>query len=104
MRIRSYLVVLFSFLFTMKMVGQEIAVTGKVISQEDKGPMPGINIIIKGTSTGTATDVSGTYKIMVPSGDAVLMFSFIGFETQEVRVGKRSVIDIIMLPDFKQLE
>ncbi|HRI78580.1 MAG TPA: TonB-dependent receptor [Cyclobacteriaceae bacterium] len=104
MRKRFYLIALFSFLFAMEVAGQEIAITGKVVSQEDKEPMPGINIIIKGTSTGTATDVSGTYKINVPSPDAVLLFSFIGFESQEVRVGKRSVIDVVMLPDFKQLE
>ncbi|MBY0434206.1 MAG: SusC/RagA family TonB-linked outer membrane protein, partial [Cyclobacteriaceae bacterium] len=83
---------------------QEVSVSGKVISQEDGQPMPGINIVIKGTSTGTVTDVNGLYNLQAPSSDAVLVFSFIGFETQEVKVGRRSVIDITMRPDPKQLE
>lgn len=104
MRIRLYLILSFLFQVVTLTVAQDITVSGKVISQEDKQGMPGINIVVKGTGTGTVTDITGAYKVTGISSDAVLIFSFVGFESQEIKVGKRSVIDVIMKPDFKQLE
>lgn len=78
-------------------------VTGIVTSSEDGVGLPGLSIIVKGTNTGTVTDFDGRYAIEVP-GDAVLVFSFVGFETQEVAVGGRSVIDIGMQASMQSLD
>src|SRR5688572_3633956 len=61
----------------------EITVTGTVKSADDGSTLPGVNITIKGTTLGTTTDTDGKYTIRVPDGDAILVFSFIGFLPQE---------------------
>ncbi|MBT1699145.1 TonB-dependent receptor [Fulvivirgaceae bacterium PWU4] len=81
----------------------DITVSGKV-SDEDNLPLPGVNVILKGTSEGTTTDVDGKYSISVPNADAVLVFSFIGYETKEIIVGAQTEISISMNPDIKALE
>jgi TonB-dependent starch-binding outer membrane protein SusC len=77
---------------------QERVVTGKV-TDESGSPMPGVNIILKGTSIGTASDVNGSFDISVPNDQAVLIFTFVGFASSEVTVGSRTSIDIQMTPD-----
>lgn len=69
-------------------------VSGK-ITEEAGETLPGVNIVIKGTTTGTITDIDGNYQLSVHEGDT-LIISFIGFETQEIAVGSQSVIDIVM--------
>lgn len=83
---------------------QNITVTGRVISEEDQNGLPGVNVIIKGTSQGTITDENGVYRINVPSRSSVLVFSYIGFLPQEVTVGNRSVINITLQEDATALE
>lgn len=73
-----------------------------VTAANDGAGLPGLSIIIKGTNTGTVTDQEGRY-IIEASGDDVLVFSFVGFETQEVPVGGRSVIDIVMQESMQAL-
>src|SRR5690606_16026505 len=68
-----------------------LGVTGKV-TDENGTPFPGANIVVKGTTTGTTTDVDGNYSIDVPDGNSILVFSFVGYASQEVPVGGRSVI------------
>ena len=68
-------------------------VTGTVTSNADGLVVPGVSVVVKGTNTGAVTDVDGKYSIAV-SPDDVLVFSFVGFESQEVPVGGRTVIDI----------
>lgn len=68
-------------------------VTGKVTDAFNDEPIPGVNVVIAGTSFGTTTDVDGIYELMVKEGDS-LIFSFIGFETQKVAVGKARVINV----------
>ncbi|MTI37863.1 carboxypeptidase-like regulatory domain-containing protein, partial [Fulvivirga lutimaris] len=63
----------------------------------------GVNVVLKGTTTGTVTDIDGNFKLSVPSEGGTLVFSFIGLGTEEVVVGTRSVIDMQMSPDVKQL-
>lgn len=84
-------------------VPQAIPVSGKVTSQEDPGGLPGVNIIVKGTTQGTVTDMNGDFKIEVPNSDAVLVFSSIGFMNEEVTVGNRSVINVNMVTDVQAL-
>jgi len=83
-------------------LAQERSVSGKVTSAEDGSALPGVNVIIKGTTNGTATDAEGRYSLSVPS-NATLQFTFIGLVTQEVEIGTQSVIDIVMAQDAKQL-
>src|SRR5690606_8495181 len=74
-----------------------------VVSDDAGNPLPGVNILVKGTLTGTTSDTNGRYSISVPSGDAVLVFSFIGYTTQEIPVGNQSAIDVTMVADVQTL-
>src|SRR5688572_27085925 len=62
-------------------------VSGKVTGAKDKAPLPGVTILVKGTTNGTITDASGAYVLQVPQEQSTLVFSFLGFLTQEVAVG-----------------
>src|SRR5688572_26412366 len=77
-------------------------VSGKVSDSEGKG-MPGVNVIVKGTSTGTTTNTDGQYNISLGDGSTVLVFSFIGYATQEIDVGTRTTVDVGMTEDVAQL-
>ncbi len=82
---------------------QDRTVSGTVTSSEDGSTLPGVNVVVKGTTQGGVTDIDGNYKITVPEEGGTLVFSFIGLETQEVEMGNRSVIDLQMASDVKQL-
>jgi TonB-linked SusC/RagA family outer membrane protein len=83
---------------------QERTITGKVISGDNDEGLPGVNVIVKGTTTGGITDIEGKYTVTVPDDNAALIFSSVGYETQEVPVGTRSIIDITLMPDVTALE
>lgn len=84
-------------------ISAELRITGKVT--DDKGDaLPGVSILLKGSSQGTSSDIKGNWELSVPDKDAILVFSFVGFVTQEVTVGSRSAIDITMTPDVRGLE
>lgn len=83
---------------------QEIMVSGTVVSADENTGLPGVNVMIKGTTRGTTTDADGKFTIAVPGTDAVLMFSFIGYMPQEVTVGANTVINVSLAPDIQQLE
>ncbi|HEU5291495.1 MAG TPA: SusC/RagA family TonB-linked outer membrane protein [Cyclobacteriaceae bacterium] len=80
-----------------------IGISGQV-TDEAGAPFPGVNIVVKGTSTGITTDADGKYAIDVPDANSILIFSFVGYATQEIAVGSRSVINVTMTPDVEQLE
>ncbi len=82
---------------------QERTVTGKVTSVDDGQSLPGVNVVLKGTSTGTVTDVDGNYSLRIPQDGGILVFSFIGLASQEIEVGARSIIDAQMAEDITQL-
>ena len=84
-------------------LAQERVVNGTV-TDENGDSMPGVNILVKGTSTGTATDADGKFSISVPGNDAVLVFTFIGYGTTEVAVGSRTTVDQAMTPDQTSLD
>ena len=77
-------------------------VTGTVLDEFDVG-LPGVSILIKGTTSGTATDIDGKFSLDVPNDDAVLIFSFIGYGKVEEIVGNRSIIDVKLTPDEQTL-
>ncbi len=99
-------ILLITFMFVTALVTQSWAqdrvISGKVTSAEDGSAMPGVNVILKGTSTGTATDIDGNYKFNA-SDEGTLVFSFIGLTSKEVAIGNQSIINVAMSTDAKQL-
>lgn len=81
----------------------DIRVKGKVIASDGLGILPGVSVVLKGSSTGTTTDGQGAYELVVPASESVLVFSFVGYVSQEVPVGNRSQIDITLAADTKSL-
>ena len=81
---------------------QGIVVTGTVT--EEEGPLPGVSVAIKGTTMGVVTDVNGKFTITVPSAEAVLVFSFVGYTTQEVEVGDQRVMAITLSEGAQVIE
>lgn len=77
-------------------------ITGKVTGDDGAG-LPGVSVVVKGTTTGTATDVNGAYSVTVPDGNAILVFSFIGYVTQEVAVNNQTTINVTLAADIKAL-
>jgi TonB-dependent starch-binding outer membrane protein SusC len=77
-------------------------VSGTVLDEYGVG-LPGVSILVKGTTTGTATDIDGKYSLNVPNNQSTLVFSFIGYKAIEQVVGARSVIDVKMAPDERTL-
>lgn len=82
---------------------QEKTVTGTVLSGENNESLPGVNVVVKGTTTGGITDLDGMYTVNVPDDNSSLIFSSVGYETVEVAVGNKSVIDITLIPDLTTL-
>jgi TonB-dependent starch-binding outer membrane protein SusC len=81
---------------------QERTIIGKVTSLEDNSPLPGANVVVKGTTRGVNTDQDGNYKIVV-NGGVTLVYSFVGFEAKEVSVGNQSVINMTLATDSRTL-
>ena len=81
----------------------DFIINGKV-TDENGAPLPGANVIVKGTSIGTNTDMDGNYALEVPDDATVLLFSYIGYVSEEVEIAGRSVIDMALLPDVTSLE
>jgi TonB-dependent starch-binding outer membrane protein SusC len=78
-------------------------VEGTVLSDENGAALPGVNVVLKGTSIGTTTDADGKYTMNVSGQDATLVFSFIGYKSQEVKVGSSTKVDVQLLPDIETL-
>ena len=93
---------LFLVVFTLTSVGYAQSVSGTV--SDDNGPLPGANVIVKGTSLGVTTDFDGNYTIGNIPSDAILLFSFVGYLTQEVEVNGRVIINITLQEDANQLD
>lgn len=90
-------------LWSFNLKAQDTVVKGQVTSTVGES-LPGVSVLLKGTTTGTVTDIDGNFSIPVSSSDQVLVFSFIGMKAQEVVVGGRSVIDVTMEDDVTALE
>lgn len=78
-------------------------VSGRVIAADNNGGLPGVNVSIKGTATGSVTDAQGNYSLAAPDANATLVFSFIGYVTQEVALNNRTTVNISLAPDTKSL-
>ncbi len=85
-------------------LAQGRTVTGKVTSAENGTGLPGVNIVLKGTATGTITNEAGSYSLEIPGREGTLVFSYIGFVRQEIPLGNNSVINVQLEVDHKQLD
>ncbi|MCG8311182.1 MAG: TonB-dependent receptor [Cytophagales bacterium] len=83
---------------------QDVTISGRVTSAEDNEGLPGVNVFIKGTTRGTVTDINGAYHIDVPSSNSVLVYSSVGYISEEIAVGNNTVIDVNLFPDLQALE
>jgi Ca-activated chloride channel homolog len=84
------------FLMGNALSAQDRTITGKVTSAEDGSNLPGVNVLLKGTTKGTVTDYKGNYILQVPGKGSTLIFSFVGLATQEVAIGISNRIDVVM--------
>ncbi|HPH47457.1 MAG TPA: TonB-dependent receptor plug domain-containing protein, partial [Chryseolinea sp.] len=96
------------FLFLMVLFiplvrAQDRTVTGRVTASEDGTSLPGVNVILKGTSNGAVTDAEGNYTLTIPASGGSLVFSFIGLQTTEIPIGDRTVVDVSLGLDVTQL-
>ena len=97
-----------TFMLIFALIGsafaQERTITGTINSDADGLSLPGVNVVVKGTSIGTITDANGRYSITVSSDAQTLEFSFVGMQTQEVTIGNSTVIDISMIVAVEALD
>ncbi|MCM4160949.1 TonB-dependent receptor [Antarcticibacterium flavum] len=91
------------FLLSISVWAQEVNVSGTVISADDQIPLPGVSILVKNTTKGVVTDFDGKFTIQNINSDDILVFSYVGFTTQEVPVNGRNEISIALTPDAEQL-
>ena len=94
---------LLTLIFCLPVLAQDVAVSGRVTSSEDKLGIPGVSVQLKGTTRGTTTDADGNYRLNVPATGR-LVFSFIGYTSQEVAIGNQSTIAINLSPDVANLD
>ncbi|MBT2161260.1 SusC/RagA family TonB-linked outer membrane protein [Zobellia barbeyronii] len=100
---QGFLIVV-TLLWGFAMQAQSVTVTGTVISADDSQALPGVNVVVKGTTTGSVTDFDGNYSIVAPNANSILVFTYIGFTAQEVAVGGKSQIDVTMTEDAALLD
>lgn len=101
---KKLLLYLFTTCIGLMHIANAQTITGTVTGADDGEPLPGVNIKIKGTTQGTITDFDGKYTLDVSGEDAVLVFSFVGFITQEQTVGSNTTIDVVLAVDSKGID
>lgn len=100
---KSAMLFLIGFLACIPLFAQQ-TVSGKVTASEDGSALPGVSILVKGTSTGSVSDIDGNYSISVPGPESVLVFSFIGYQTEEVTVGSSSQLNVTLSVEESELD
>lgn len=100
---KAKIILLLFFLFSVSGFAQNLTVSGVVTSAEDGMPVPGVNVIVKGTTRGVSTDFDGKYTIQVSTGE-VLEFSSIGLKTVAITVGAQKTINVTMNTDVESLD
>lgn len=96
---------LLALLFCMGLVvNAQKTITGTVTSSEDGMTLPGVSVVVKGTTLGTITDIDGKYSIDVPEDAAILVFTYVGMVTEEMEIGANASIDVAMVPDIMGLD
>lgn len=102
---KKYLTTLFLMLIcAVHITAQELSVSGKVIDAETGEALPGVNIVIVGTTQGTTTDANGNFEIKVPSANSILEFSYLGYNVERINVEGRKSINVVLVPELKKLD
>ncbi len=97
--LRLLVLLLAAFFLLSENAYSQQQVSGTVRDAETGFPLPGVNVLVTGTTTGTATDAEGRYRLEAPSASDSLTFSFIGYETLQVAIAGRSEVDVRLEPD-----
>lgn len=95
---------LVALFYSSLIFAQAQTVTGVVTDQETGEGIPGVNIVIQGTTTGVITDLDGNYSIQISDPAAVLAFSYLGYLTETIVVGEQTKIDVLLIPDIQSLD
>ena len=99
---RAILLLVFSLICTISFAQEKIS--GKVISFEDEEPIPGVNIVVKGSNVGTVTDIDGNFTLQVPENGETLVISYVGYITEEYPLTGQTKFDVALMPDVTQLK
>lgn len=109
--LRCYLLGKHLFLLILAIIYNTIAcaqetqtITGKVLDATNNEPLPGVTVLIKGTTRGTSTDIEGGYSLEIPEKGETLVFSYVGYLSEEVQINNRSEINISLVPDITSLD
>ena len=101
---KRLLVLIFAWFLTLEAQAQSTTITGQVIDLSTDESLPGVNIVAKGTTVGTVTDIEGNYRITVPDSTKTLVFTSVGFVREAVDINGRTVVDISLSPDIQALQ
>jgi len=102
--LKKTLLLLMGFCFALNLNAQQKTITGVVTAEADGLGLPGVNVIVKGTSTGASTDFDGNYTINVSGNDAILTFSYIGYVSKDVTVGGNNTVNVTLAEDLAALD
>ncbi|MGV3640082.1 MAG: YfbK domain-containing protein [Adhaeribacter sp.] len=104
MRKSAFLLALFSLLLVLGTSAQDRSLSGLVTDASDGSPLPGVTVVLKGSSTGTSTDARGQFTLAIPAGSQSLVFSFIGYQSQEVKITNQKTLKVKLQADKHDLE
>lgn len=102
-KILSCLSVMVLLFYSTALSAQDRVISGKVTGSDDGLPLPQVSVFLKGTTTGTPTDFDGNYRLSIPAGATTLVFRYIGYVTQEIEIGDKTVINVVLVPDVESL-
>jgi len=97
------------FLALMLFIGLQVAnaqrtITGKVTSSDDGSGIPGATVMVKGTATGTITDIDGKFSLAIPKDKEFILVSYVGMVTQEIKLGAENIVNVVLAPSVRELE
>ncbi|MBV6647556.1 MAG: SusC/RagA family TonB-linked outer membrane protein, partial [Cyclobacteriaceae bacterium] len=90
--------------FSIGLSAQDKVISGKVVDASDGSGLPGANVVVKGTTVGSVSDIDGNYRLTAPAGSTTLVVTYTGYTSQEVEIGSRAVIDFSLVEDLEQLD
>src|SRR5438270_11788679 len=94
----TFCALVLAFVFNQALA-QERTITGKITSSQDNQPIPGVAVVVVGTTVGTVTDIDGNYSLKIPADARQIKFSGIGMKSKTVDIGSSNSIDLAMEPD-----
>lgn len=99
---KSILALLLLIVLSGVVLAQERSITG-IVTDNGGSPLPGVNVVVKGTTTGTVTDLNGKFSVKVPGNSSVLIITYVGYVTKEIEAGQQNSIEVALSEDVKQL-